>query len=206
MRAKPVALAVGALATLASGAIATGVAPPLPSAAAQLTFVLAAVAGAGVAALGALDRTATGPTSAPLPGPDGEGDAPVPGDDVDRRLERGLTDRADREAVSERMESVGARVLARRDGCSADAARERLAAGTWTNDERAARFLADERQSLGVDERLKSLLTGESALERDAARAVAALVDRVDDSDGRRDRSQEDRSRGDRSSERGEER
>lgn len=201
MRARPVALAVGALATLAGGAVAAGVVPPLPSATAQLAFVLAAVVGAVVAVLGALDRTATGPTSDPLPGPDGEGDAPVPGDEVDRRLANGLTDPADREAVTGRIESVAVRVLARRDGRSADAARERLAAGTWTDDDRAARFLAADRPSPGTGERLRSLLTGESALERDATRAVAALVERTGGHEDGGDRAGEDRE-----PERGEER
>lgn len=192
MRSSSWALAAGALATLAGGAIAAGVAPTLPSAAAQLTFVLAALVAAGIAALGALDRTATGPTSEPLPGPDGEGGAPVPGDEVDRRLASGLTDPADREAVTERVESVAVRVLARRDGRSADATRERLATGAWTDDDRAARFLAEERRAPDAGERLTSLLTGESALERDAAHAVAALVDRVDGPEEGSDRSRTD--------------
>lgn len=176
MSLRRVPVVVGALSLAAGVVVAIAGAPSLPAWARTLPFVLAVVAGGVVAALGLLVRSAEGPETEPLPDPSEGANARVPGAAVDRTLAgvswRESTERA---ALADRVERVAVATLTAETGCSPATAREQIADGSWTDDDRAAALLADGRSSPGLDDHLLALVTGETPFQRDAARAVAAL-------------------------------
>lgn len=95
----------------------------------------------------------------------------------DHRVQRRDEERA---AVRERLEGVAVDVLVAR-GLDEPTARRHLAAGTWTDDERAAALFvpaADRELSLGA--RMRDAFGSELAFARRARRAVAAIAAHAD--------------------------
>ena len=129
----------------------------------SLVVVLAVLAAGGVGVLGLLVRASDG--------------ARVPGDRIDGRLDGVASDAAERERLHDRIETAAIDVLVRRTGCSRAEARERLAAGEWTDDE-LARSLFDESATPGVGGRVRALVTGRTRFERATERAVDELLER----------------------------
>jgi len=142
---------------------------------ASLVVVLAVLAAGGIGVLGLLARATDGPSSESLV--DGDATVRVPGDGIDERLDGVASDEAERERLRERIETAAVDVLVRRTGCSRDEARERLAAGEWTDDE-LARSLFDESATPGVGGRFRALVTGRTRFERATERAVEELLER----------------------------
>lgn len=175
-------LVAGILALGAGTALALDGGSTLPTVDGTLPFVVAVLVGGAVAVSGLLARTADGPSSEPLPEPGAAATARVPGGTVDRRLAalsgRDAEERAELEA---RIERAAVATLARTAECSPEVARDRLAEGTWTDDGRAAALFTDEERSPSLREHLRALATGETPVQRDAARAVAELSRRAGD-------------------------
>lgn len=92
-----------------------------------------------------------------------------------------LSDRPDE--VRERLRNCAVEAETRVGNCAREGARRRVERGTWTDDERAAAFLADGRAP-GLSARLVAAVSGESSYQRDARRTAAAIANRY----GRRDR------------------
>lgn len=178
MRVRRLPLAVGVLALLAGTAVALGLAPPLPSAAESVLFVAVVLVGGLAAARAVLTRAGEGPESDPLPSPSRTVDAGIPGDAIDRGLGRIASDPDAREELRERIEAIAVATVARTEGCSPAVARERLAAGTWTDDERAAAFFIEDPPSPSMGQRVRSFVRGESVARRRAAHAIDELHER----------------------------
>lgn len=181
MTVRRLPLAVGVVALLAGTAVAVGLAPPLPPVAESLLFVAVVLVGGLVAARAVLTRASEGPESDPLPAPNHTADARVPGEAIDRRPGRIASDADAREELRDRIEAVAVATVARTEGCSPADAREQLAAGTWTDDERAAAFFIEDPPSPTVAQRVRSLVRGESVAQRRAAHAIDELHDRRDE-------------------------
>lgn len=85
--------------------------------------------------------------------------------------------------VRERLRSAAIATIAAQEGCSRREARQRVEAGTWTDDDQAAAFLAGGYTPLGTW--LVALANGETGPEYRARRTVAAIVElRTDGNDG----------------------
>lgn len=176
--------AIGAAVALAGLAVA--VAPsllganPLPAALVAAVGLLALAAGLR-AGLSRLRGNADPPD---LPSPELRAPAAVPGGEFDDRLDRaarrGVRAAGDRGAVRDALEATAVAVLVRSDGDSPERARERLAAGTWTDDPEAAAFFRPATAPAGPLELLRTTATGDSTFRRRADRAVAALERRID--------------------------
>ena len=78
--------------------------------------------------------------------------------------------------VRERLRAAAVAAVAADEGCSRPDARRRVEAGTWTDDDVAAAFLAGEYTPLGTW--LVALRRRETGPEYRARRTVAAIVDR----------------------------
>ena len=95
-----------------------------------------------------------------------------------------------KETVRDRLRDAAVRTVRRTGNCDADAARERVADGTWTDDRHASAFLADgARPSLGA--RLEAALHGDPWFVYGARRTAAAVAD-LAESGGRRTTPSED--------------
>lgn len=124
-------------------------------------------------------------------GPDPEAPAvpPPPGDEVDDMLAvAGSIDPRtadDRRRLRRRLRDAALASIRRREGCDADAAREMVEAGTWTDDPIAASYLSSgpvtiSGAGLGLPERLRLRLSGPARRAYAAHRVadeVAALTD-----------------------------
>lgn len=92
--------------------------------------------------------------------------------------------------VRDRLREAAVRTVRRTGNCDADAARDRVADGTWTEDRHAAAFLADgARPSLGA--RLEAALHGDAWFVYGARRTAAAVADLAESGGRRTDRSEE---------------
>lgn len=105
------------------------------------------------------------------------------GERFDRRLERTATAAArDRGADEVRGEvrSLAVDVVAAVEGCSRAAARDRVDAGEWVDDEVAAAYVADREASLSLSRRLLAWLRPyRTTLDR-VERSVAAIEERLE--------------------------
>lgn len=116
-----------------------------------------------------------------LPEPERRHVASVPGDEFDALLDsaslRGRIGGAtDRDAVRDRLERIAVEVLTRYDGDTPERARQRLGAGTWTDDPMAAAFFGEEIDpSTSVVDRVRFAATSDSAFRQQAAHAIAEL-------------------------------
>jgi hypothetical protein len=143
----------------------------------------------GVVALAVAARAARGlfgPAERPvLPTPERRHVATVPGEEFDEVLATAsrhgrIGGASDRDVVRDRLERVAVDVLTRYDGDTPVEARRRLAEGTWTDDAQAAAFFAESVEGdLSVVERVRFFATSDTAFRQRAARAVAALDQRV---------------------------
>lgn len=157
----------------------------LATAFAVVVWILA-LAGAAVAVHGRL--TASGGTETPLPRASDRPAYDVPGDDVAARvadLGAGERDAAARDRVRDRLRGTVVDALVRFDGVSRSTARERVEAGTWTDDPEAADLFDDETGRPGGREDV------ETGFDRRVERAADAVVDGVAEldrtGDGERD-------------------
>jgi len=109
-----------------------------------------------------------------------ESETRVPGDAFDRQLDslsahsaRGADERA---AVREQLRELAVDRVVAETGCSRTTARERLDAGTWTDDPVAAALFTGESPSTRAY--LRALLGGQSAFERRVERVIDILSER----------------------------
>ena len=83
---------------------------------------------------------------------------------------------SERRAIRDRLDELAVAVLVRQ-GANEQAARERLAEGTWTDDPYAAAFFAEARASdVPLEERLRAAFSGEPSERRRARHAADALA------------------------------
>ncbi|MFC4357943.1 hypothetical protein ACFO0N_08265 [Halobium salinum] len=155
LRARHPAMVVGlGVFTLALAAVlGTGVGGELAAAAVEAAgndYVVFAVFG-GIALLlvfvVAASRALFGQDQARLPDPERVQTAPHPGASFDRVVDEGLGLQArffgdGGESVRERLRGLAAEAMMREAGVPRETARERVLAGTWTDDADAAAFLA----------------------------------------------------------------
>ncbi|MBZ6493649.1 DUF7269 family protein [Natrinema longum] len=87
--------------------------------------------------------------------------------------------------VRGRLADGAVRVLTAKRGLTAEAAREAVRSGSWTDDPVAAAFLSDDRRQPG-DERLRAAVDPGAAYHRRVRRTLAA-IDGVADGTGRGD-------------------
>lgn len=118
------------------------------------------------------------------PGTEGRQGTPVAGADLDVRIERATDyDRVSREAreaertaVVETLRPIAADAYARRKGLEREAAADAVTAGAWTDDPRAAAFLADEDgPSTPLSLWLFDLLTAADPFGRALDRTIAEI-------------------------------
>lgn len=198
-RRRLIGVAVAALVGAVAVALLPLVAPSLAEALAPLAGPLEALVGLGVPAVALLvlafvrarrGREAAAPPPAtwdPDPGGQPGGDG-YPGEPFDRQLsvvtDPGASEgrREDaRERLREELRETATRVYCRVEGVEREAAREAVAAGTWTDDDWAAAFLAEEGRgpAVGWWPWLRAVLAPGSADERLVARTLDA-VDRLE--------------------------
>lgn len=127
------------------------------------------------------DRRATEIEAAETPDVERARPSPRPGDDFDRRLadavgRRYSNYRAKRQ-LRDRLRKTAVDVLVWRGDCSEETARERIDAGTWTDDPYAVAFLSDERTAaVPLVERVRRSLSREPRFRRQARHAVDAIA------------------------------
>lgn len=99
-----------------------------------------------------------------------------PGSDIDEALRSvgSPAEDAPEDRLRERLRVVAARVIEDAEGCSREAAHRRLDEGTWTDDQTAASYFADEEPPAKND-LLGSVLGFETTDERQARHALAEL-------------------------------
>ncbi|MFC6955398.1 DUF7269 family protein [Halorubellus litoreus] len=136
----------------------------------------------------AVSARASALDQATMPTPEATLAMPRPGETVDEALESGVAfvpyvSRDRKEAVRQEVRRTAVDVVARRDSCSRDDARERVADGSWTSDEAAAAFLAtddapsrDVARSDGVGAYLGALAHGDTLFQRRARRTTAVIA------------------------------
>lgn len=190
-------LAIAVAFVAAPGAV-FGAAPALESAATELDPSLALLGAAGLLAVLTLLRGATGRSAASAPASlDVDPDErtphrrntgyPVIGGELDDAYERatdydeasGSGRESARNEVQEELRALATRTHARRTGGDPDAAGEAVRSGEWTDDSRAAAFLAGEDgPTTPLSLWLIDLLTGRDPFERGAQRALAEIRER----------------------------
>jgi len=159
-----------------------------------LTAAAALVGLSAVVTLGAsgglgIDRLVAGLSSHRLSHrsrrPDDGPDVAVAGGDIEASLDRlreGANEtvpvRTDRQRVRRRLTELAVATIAAREECTRAAASERVARGTWTDDPRAAAFLADDERA-PLDVRIEDWLFGPPT-ERRARATVAEIAARRD--------------------------
>jgi uncharacterized repeat protein (TIGR01451 family) len=144
------------------------------------------VAVGALAALGALwsvrARLRTTVSEASPPDPEVPLSVTVPGTEIDRTLRGFAGPRSgtirDRRLVRERIEEAVVDALSRVKDIPVAAARERIAAGAWTDDTDAAAFLDDShhRRERSRREQLRNAIDPESRFQRRARHAVQAAA------------------------------
>lgn len=173
-------LALGAAFVL--GGLAVMVAPGLASGfglGSDLLTAVAMLAGlGGVAAI--YERVTADHETIDPPTPERRRPFPTPGDEFDRRLAalgpRNRRSVRESRQIRDRLDELAIAVLVR-DGDSEDRARERLAAGTWTDDPYAAAFFAEASASdVPLEDRLRAAFSAEPNSKRRARHAVDALA------------------------------
>ncbi|MWG36931.1 DUF7269 family protein [Halomarina oriensis] len=169
--------ALGVVAVLVGLAAAGGLVDVgLPALFVPLVGVVAVLIAAGAVrdSLSADDRPV-------LPEPERRHAASVPGDEFDTLLDSAslhgrIGGASDRDAIRDRLEQVAVDVLTRYDGDTPERARQRLAAGTWTDDPLAAAFFGEGVDpSTSVIDRVRFAATSDSAFRQQAAHAIAEL-------------------------------
>jgi len=176
------------LTTVGIAAVALGVVFAVqPGLAAAVGVDYAAVLLVGMIALVQGVRTAHARRSSDVHGaetPDVEAveTMPTPGDEFDQTVadlrsgpRRVLV--RERSDLHDRIEEAAVTAVADRENCSREAARERIADGTWTDDVHAAAFLGDEEApSVPLVNRLKLAASTHSAFEYRLRRAADAVA------------------------------
>lgn len=142
-----------------------------------LVVPLAVLAATGVLAVLAA-RIRSGVDQATPPDPEGVPTAPHPGSEFDQLADGGpgilgrlLFDET--EHARDHLRETAIRTVMRADNCSREAARERVAAGDWTDDRAAAEFLADGHTRGGGP---LAVLLGTTGFEREFRRAATAIA------------------------------
>jgi hypothetical protein len=196
-------LAFGAAVVAAPRAVFDA-APGLERAVAAVDPSLALLALAGLLGVLTLFRGASGRSAAATPPPltgdqserppqRSQSGFPVIGADIDAAYERVMDyenatatrrERARNDVESE-LRALAETVHAQQTGQPRDAAAEAVRAGEWTDDPRAAAFLAGEDgPTTPISLWLVDLLTGRDPFERGAERSLAAIREAQDDATG----------------------
>lgn len=165
-----------AAALLVVGATVALVGPAMPGVDPRpgATAVGVVVAVQALVALALARRRRPAPVDLPDPDPPSSGGT-RPGAALDDAFDRfGSLDPAARERLRERVAAAAVDAVATAEGCSTPEARERVAAGDWTDDDAAVAYLDDDAP-VGLGERVRGWLAGGSARERRARRAVEAV-------------------------------
>lgn len=106
---------------------------------------------------------------------------PVVGNDFKNRIEtaRSATTAGRDDSVRSRLRSLAIETLVTVDGCSREAARERVDEGSWTDDAVAAAYLADREATLPFWRRLLAWLRPAATRNRRIERAADAIATRA---------------------------
>lgn len=104
---------------------------------------------------------------------------PVVGSDFERRLETAKSAAGRDDSVRSRLRSLAVETLVTVDGCSREAARERVDEGSWTDDAVAAAYLADREATLPFWRRLLAWLRPAATRTRRIERAADAVATRA---------------------------
>ncbi len=166
------ALALGALAVAAPGLV------PVSTDRAVLSLI------ALIAVLGALravqSRRKTNLRAAETPDPELSARVGPPGEPVETAAAEfldGARERYARSNLRDGLREAAVATLVQYDGRSEAEARELLADGSWTDDERAAAFLGDAETAWPpLGDRLRSVIGGEAAFDRSVRHAVDAVA------------------------------
>lgn len=105
---------------------------------------------------------------------------PTPGDNFDAQLRSALgwslRNVSEQRDVRNRLRQVAIETLVVSEHCSIAEAEAHLAAGTWTDDPVAARFLSDEKPTLPLRVRLRALFRRDSRFRQQVDHTVTALT------------------------------
>lgn len=171
-------LASGAL-VLAVGvalAVSGGSVLPVGPIRGMVLFGAAAVA-AVIAVTDLIQRSLSDTSVTALPEATDQTRGRTPGDALDERLAAvSAGDHREKRQIRARVEDAGVAVLARRQNCTEAEAREQLQSGAWTDDTRAATLFVEDAQP-SLSDRVRTLVTGESAFAIQVARATRKLQD-----------------------------
>lgn len=176
-RLSRVATALGAAAAVVGLAIAGGAAVPGLS----FGYLFVTLVGALALLQGARyadDRRHTPVRTAETGDPEVRQRLPTPGDefDADAFPDTGGVRYNTRRRLRERLRDAAVETLVVRGECPPDAAKERVAAGTWTDDPVAADFLGDDASRLALRRRVGLWVRRESAFAYRVCRAVDAVT------------------------------
>lgn len=114
------------------------------------------------------------------PDPERGATAPPPGDDADEVLSEFAGSRASgvRTRTRDALETIATEVLVRYAGYEPEAARERIADGTWTDEPHAAAFLGDANApASSLRDRVRDRISGQSTIDRDVRHTVDAIAE-----------------------------
>lgn len=133
-------------------------------------------------------RATFGIDQATPPEPETPQEVPYPGESFDEATSgrvgvRGLLFGDHRDEVERRLTEAAIRTEMHAEGISRSAARDRVADGSWTDDEAASAFLATDDRP-GVRTLLWSLLGSRSPFQRAARRTADAVYRRTESSRG----------------------
>lgn len=178
-----VAFVIGLVTALSPAAVGSGDLAPLVSLVGN-DFLLVAVFGLlALLGLGSVlvARGVTGLDQAAPPDPENVHQVPLFGEPLDDfvsgadlRTWVGGTDR--HEAVRERLREAAVATVMRETNCTRTEARERVDAGTWTDDEEVAVFLT-ESGAPGLGARLAAAIRGDSPFQQAARTAADEIAD-----------------------------
>jgi hypothetical protein len=159
------------------GVLAPGVVSGLPGGRGALVLVGAAILLQGVRVVN--NRRRDRPEELETPDAEVTLELPTPGDDADADLrflaEERRFDRERRRRIRDRMYAAAVEAVARRRGCSEEAARTVVEDGTWTDDPHAAAFFTNIQENGTLTDEIRYVIRNESVFARRARHAADAV-------------------------------